>query len=83
MVLVKQALHLVPVIYLKILIKLAYIPCFFITGNSLFNSKYQGCPRQGTERLVMCAVVAGGDQAGVLNLFVAPQHAQGLAMAGE
>jgi hypothetical protein len=41
----------------------------------------QGGARQFPERLVIRAVVAGGDQPRVFNLLVAPQHAQVLAVA--
>jgi hypothetical protein len=35
------------------------------------------------ERLVVLPVVAGGDQPRVLDLLVAPQHAERVAVAGE
>ena len=43
----------------------------------------QAGPSQVPERLVVLAVVAGRDQPRVFDLLVAPQHAQGVALARE
>jgi hypothetical protein len=63
--------------------KLAFSPCIYCICDYLLYSEYQGGASECTEGLVMRAVVAGGDQPGVLNLFVAPQQTQSLAMTGE
>ena len=76
MVLVHQLLNLpIP------LVKLAFKPRGICVTSYFFNSKSEGSTRQFPKRLVVRPVVAGGHQPGVFNLFVAPQHADGLPVA--
>src|SRR3990167_8699370 len=70
-------------IRLQIYIKLARSPRRISVSSYFFNSIYQSRTGQGAKWLVVGPVVAGGDEPGVFNLFVAPQHAQGQAMAGK
>jgi hypothetical protein len=68
---------------LDIYVKLAASPRILCLGHYSFDSVHQRRAGQRPKRLVVRAVVAGGDEAGVVNLLVAPQQTQGLAVAGE
>ena len=52
-------------------------------GHEALEREHQCRAGQCPKRLVVSAIIAGGNQAGVLDLFVAPQHADRLTLARE